>query len=119
MTENNRPPGVTTIAPDVLTQIAGLTVLSVEGVVQLAPIPTSVDRLFLKNANDGVLVELEDNVVNAEIHVILRKDVNILTVSREVQSQVARAISEMVGMEIGKINVHVEDISYQVSEAKA
>jgi len=112
MTSNKRPPGKTTIAPDVLTQIARLTTLSVDGVKDLAPIPTSVDRLFLKNANEGVLVEVAENLVNVEIHILVNKDVNIRDVCREIQSQVSRSISEMVGMEIGKINVHVEDVVY-------
>ncbi len=113
MTETTRPPGKTTIAPDVLTSIARLTTLSTPGVSRLAPIPTSVDRLFVKNANEGVLVTVEDNLVNIEIHVIITRDNNIRTVCREIQSQVARAVSEMVGMQIGKINIHVEDIDYQ------
>lgn len=112
MTSNKRPPGKTTIAPDVLTQIARLTTLSIDGVVDLAPIPTSVDRLFLKNANEGVLVEVTEEVVNVEIHILVKKDVKIREVCREIQAQVSRAISEMVGMEIGKINVHVEDVVY-------
>lgn len=107
-----RPPGKTTIAPDVLTQIARLTTLGIEGVADLAPIPTSVDRLFLKNANEGVLVEIAENMVNVEIHILVKKDVNIRDICREIQTQVSRSISEMVGMEIGKINIHVENVVY-------
>ncbi|HPC06899.1 MAG TPA: Asp23/Gls24 family envelope stress response protein [Anaerolineaceae bacterium] len=112
MSSSKRPPGKTTIAPDVLTQITRLTTLNVEGVADLASIPTSVDRLFLKNANEGVLVEVTENLVNVEIHILVKKDVNIRDVCHEIQSQVSRAISEMVGMEIGKINIHVEDVVY-------
>ena len=115
MTINNRPPGKTTIAPDVLTQIARLTALSVEGVSRLAPIPTTVDRIFVKNANDGVFVEIEDDQVNVEIHVIVKKDLNIRNICHEIQTQVSRAVSEMVGMEIGWINVHVEDVDYETA----
>jgi len=112
MSSSKRPPGKTTIAPDVLTQITRLTTLNVEGVADLAPIPTSVDRLFLKNANEGVLVEVSENLVNVEIHILVKKDVNIREICHEIQSQVSRAVSEMVGMEIGKINIHVEDVVY-------
>jgi uncharacterized alkaline shock family protein YloU len=114
MTINNRPPGKTTIAPYVLTQIARLTALSVEGVSRLAPVPTTVDRIFVKNANEGVVVEIEDDCVNVEIHVIVKKDLNVRDICHKIQAQVSRAISEMVGMDIGWINVHVEDIDYEM-----
>jgi uncharacterized alkaline shock family protein YloU len=51
-------------------------------------------------------------VVNIDLHLILCKDVNIRDVSRQVQHNVARAISEMVGMQVGRVNIHIEDIDY-------
>jgi uncharacterized alkaline shock family protein YloU len=71
-----------------------------------------VDRLFKHGANDGVRISVQGNTVNADLFLIMKKDQNIREVSREVQSHVARAISEMVGMEVGRVNVHVEDIDY-------
>jgi uncharacterized alkaline shock family protein YloU len=32
--------------------------------------------------------------------------------SQIIQEKVSRAITEMVGMEVGKINIHIEDIDY-------
>jgi uncharacterized alkaline shock family protein YloU len=43
---------------------------------------------------------------------VLDKDVNLRQVSREVQTSVSRAISEMVGMIAGRININIEDIYY-------
>lgn len=112
MIENSRPPGKTTIAPDVLVSIARLTALSVPGVSRLAPIISGPGRIFNREASEGVIITVENNTVYAEMYVILFRDVNVRDVSRAIQFQVARAISEMVGMEIGKINIHVEDIDY-------
>jgi uncharacterized alkaline shock family protein YloU len=53
-------------------------------------------------------------VVSADVYVILKRDVNIREVCRLLQSQIARSISEMVGMQVGKVNIHVEDIDYSV-----
>ena len=36
----------------------------------------------------------------------------VVTEKTNIQKEVARAISEMVGMEPGQINVHIEDIDY-------
>jgi uncharacterized alkaline shock family protein YloU len=113
MTNDTRPPGKTTIAPDVLTSIARLTALSVPGVNRLANIPGGVNRLFKRGADEGVRISVEDNTVFADLFIILNNDVNIRDVSRALQHQVARAIDEMVGMEVGRVNVHIEDIHYE------
>jgi uncharacterized alkaline shock family protein YloU len=114
MEDIQRPPGKTTIDPEVLITIARLNTLSVQGVNRLAPAPVSVNRLFQKGSYDGVLIDVENNVVSADLFVILNRDTNVREVSRSIQLQLARAISEMVGMEVGKINVHIEDIDYSV-----
>ena len=113
MTEISRPPGKTTIAPDVLLTIARLTVLSVPGVNRLSPIPGGVNRLFTRGAGEGLRIAVENNTVYVDVYVILNNDVNIREVSRSLQQQVARAINEMVGMEVGRVNIHIEDIHYE------
>lgn len=116
MTEQQSSLGKTTIAPDVLTTIVRLTVLSVPGVSKMAPVSGGVDRWLKSGASEGVIISVENHVVYADIYVILRRDVNVRDVSRLIQSKVMRAISEMVGMEVGKINIHVEDIDYSLEE---
>ena len=79
----------------------------------MAAIPGGVNRLFRRGDGDGVRISVTDNTVEADLHIVLRQDVNIREVSRNVQKQVARAIQEMVGMDIGQINIHIEDIEYE------
>jgi uncharacterized alkaline shock family protein YloU len=112
MTGSMSTPGKTTIAPDVLTTIARLTTLSVEGVSRFCPEPIGVSRLFHKGLKDGVRIEVEDDKVYADLYVVLNDDVNIRDVSRNIQMKVARAISDMVGMQVGQVNIHIEDIDY-------
>ncbi len=116
MSDLENTPGKTTIAPDVLVTITRLTALSVEGVSRLATIPGGVNRLFQKGTSEGVRLTIEDNMVYADLYVILLKNVNVRDVSRSIQGKVARAISEMVGLEVGKVNIHIEDIDYETSE---
>ena len=108
----------TTIAPDVLVTIARLSALSVQGVSRMANVTGGVNRLFKRGVHDGVRIEVEDNVVVANLYLILKKGVNIREVSRNVQTQVARALQEMVGMEVGEIEIHIENIDYEDGEAK-
>ncbi len=110
MSETNQ--GKTTIAPDVLTTVARLATLKTDGVSRMAGIPGGVDRFLRRGAADGVRIKLEDDIVYIDLYIILRNGVNVRQVSREVQKNVARAIQEMIGMEIGHINIHVEDIDY-------
>lgn len=117
MAEQKRNPDMTTIAPDVLINIVRLTALDVPGVHQLAPAPSSVDLIFKRGAAEGVLIKVENGIVDADLYVVLSQEINVRDVSRSIQNQVARAITEMVGMEVGKINIHVEDIHYSEGDA--
>jgi uncharacterized alkaline shock family protein YloU len=119
MNEIDPSHGKTTIAPEVLLTIAQLTTLNVDGVSRLSHVQTGVNK-FLKHAQkrEGVSVEVVDDVVHADIYVVLKNDVNVRDVSHNIQHEVSRAISEMVGMSVGRVNIHIEDIDYP-SEAEA
>lgn len=110
--ETTRPAGKTTIAPEVLLSIARLTTLDVPGVSRMCLIPGGVNRIFKKGHDEGVQIEIEDDLVYVDIYVVLMSNVNVRDVSRNIQNDISRAISDMVGMEIGRINVHIEDIDY-------
>jgi uncharacterized alkaline shock family protein YloU len=113
MTETDLSQGKTTIAPEVLLTIAQLTTLNVEGVSRLSHVQSGVNRLLKHTQKrEGVLIEIVDDVVNVDIYVILKNDVNVRDISRNIQHDVSRAISEMVGMTVGNVNVHIEDIDY-------
>jgi uncharacterized alkaline shock family protein YloU len=112
--------GKTTIAPDVLVSIARLTTLNVDGVSRMAEEPSSVNRLLKRGVGGGVQLEIRDDFVFASLSVILKNDVNIREVSHRIQQHVSRAISEMVGMQVGRVNVHIHDIDYaEVQEVRS
>ena len=114
MDNSTNPPGKTTIAPDVLISIVRLTTLSVPGVARLSTTPSDVNQFFKRgfHVSEGVRIQVEDDSVYTDVYVIMKNDVNVRDVSHAIQAQVARAISEMVGMDVGKVNVHVEDIDF-------
>lgn len=114
MNEQNRFPGQTTIAPEVLLDIVRLSVLSVEGVSRLAETPGEINRFFSKATGEGVHIVIEDDVVNTAVYVVLKPDYEVLNVAHAIQGKVGRAISEMVGMTAGNIDVHIEDIECEL-----
>jgi uncharacterized alkaline shock family protein YloU len=108
-----RSTGKTTLTPDVLLTIARMAALEVEGVKSMAPVKGGVNSLF-RGGFEGVRMAVEDNIVLVELYLVLDSDVNIREVSRTVQQTVARAIVEMTGLEVGHVNIHIEDIDYKV-----
>jgi uncharacterized alkaline shock family protein YloU len=104
--------GKTTIAPEVLLTIAKLSALGVPGVARMGAVPGGVNRLFQRGASDGVRIELKDHAVRADLYLIIQHTANVREVSQAVQAEVARAIQEMVGMEVLSVNVHVEDVAF-------
>ncbi len=108
--------GKTTIAPEVLLTIARLTALDVTGVSRMSMVPSGVNRFFNRKYGEGVRIDITNDIVSADLYIILKNDIKIRDVSRKVQFQVARAISDMVGMQVGRVNIHIEDIDYPVVE---
>jgi uncharacterized alkaline shock family protein YloU len=108
--------GKTTIAPDALITIARLATLAVPGVAGMSGIPGGVNRWLKRGAADGVQIEVADNVVTADVHIVVKADQNVREVGRCVQTEVARALEEMVGLDVSAVNVTIDDVQY--AEAK-
>ena len=100
--------GKITIAPEVLETTARLTTLAVPGVARMAS-PPGVRRLLRP---DGVEIEVSGNSVRVKLYVVTEPDVNMLSVGRQIQAEVTRAIQDMVGMEVRSVDVHIEDVAY-------
>jgi len=104
--------GKTTLTPDVLLTIARMAALEVEGVKCMAHVKGGVNSLFGHNY-EGVRMVIEDSQVLVDLYLVLNSNINIREVSRTVQQTVARAIAEMTGLEVGHVNIHIEDIDYE------
>ncbi len=107
-----RSAGKTTLTPDVLLTIARMAALEVEGVRRMAPIKGGVNSLFGRG-NDGVRIVVEDSNAFVDLYLVLDSDLNIREISRIIQHKVARAIAEITGLEVGHVNIHIEDIDYE------
>lgn len=109
----------TTVAIDVLYTIVRYTTLGVEGVSRLELIPGSVNRILTGNVVDGVKIIIEKDLVYIDLFVVLNTGINVRDVSHKIQADVTRAIAEMVGMEVARVNIHIEDFHYNaIAEAK-
>jgi len=104
----NQKQGTVIISPAVLSAIARLTTLSVPGVVRMAS--RGVSRLLGVHGDDGVKVQVTDEAVVLDIHVVAAAGVNLLQLSREIQHAVTRAVHDIVGMAVREVNIHIVDV---------
>ncbi len=108
--ETAPPAGKIFIAPGVLVTVAKLAALSVPGVIRMSPVPGGVNKLFRLGASKGVRLETHDDSVVAELFVVVRSDVNAREVGSRIRQEVSRAITEIIGLKVDRIVVHIEDI---------
>ena len=102
----------TTISPEVLHKITRLTTLSVQGVCRMATVQRSLRKFFDHEDHQGAKVVIKDGRVFVDVFVVLMSDMNVRDISREIQERVSRAITEMVGLAVGGVNVHIMDIDF-------
>lgn len=104
--------GTVRISPQVLTTIARLTAMSVPGVVRMhQDLSSGVDRFLKgKGGSGGIHVDVVDDAVSVDLYVIAAPDINLYELGCEIQNQVSRAITDMVGMPVLAVNVHIKDI---------
>ena len=102
-----------TIAASVLLTVIRLTAQRVPGVVRMGTTPGGVNRWLRRTpAERGVQVLIEDQTVTVDMYIVADAEANLREVSRNVQQQVARTIQDNVGMTIGAINIHIEDVAF-------
>lgn len=103
--------GRITIAPEVLETVARLTALAVPGVVRLTT-PPGVQRLL---GQDGVKIEVAQDRVSVDVYVVTGSEVNMLNIGRQIQTEVTRAIQDIVGMKVDSVDVHIEDVAHSAT----
>ena len=104
--------GTVRIAPGVLATIAQLTTLSVDGVARMGYDPTTRIRRILGSGNAlrGVRIDVAEDSVAVDLHIVAQPGVSLLDLGREVQAAVTRAIHDIVGMAVRQVDVHIQDV---------
>ena len=103
----------TTIDPSVLYTITRLTTLATPGVSKLAPVSFGANKLAQENL--GIKMDIEDHKIFIDIYIETEGEENVRIIAETVQTRVTRAITDMVGMEVANINVHITDIVLKVA----
>ena len=109
---NNRF-GEIQINPDVIAKYAGLTAIECFGIVGMAAVSMKdglVKLLKKESLTHGINVEIEDNHIVLDFHVIVAYGVSISAVADNLIENVKYKVEAFTGMEVDKINIYVEGV---------
>ncbi len=109
----NNKLGEVQIGMDVIAQCAGNAAVECFGIVGMAAISMKdgLVRLLKKDSlTRGVDVEIVDNHINIDFHVIVAYGVNISAVSENLMESVKYKVEDFTGMEVDRINIFVEGV---------
>ena len=117
MSDYDPPRGKVTVSPGVLMAIAHMAARGVPGVKAVGRVHSTRAAMLRGRAGGGVSLVNQDGVITGDMYLVVKSGFNVRDVCREVQKQVARALEEMAGMNVARLDIHVEDIDYEGAEA--
>jgi len=112
-----KPQDTITIAPSVLITIARQAALDVEGVSHMGVIPVDVGRLLRgQTLSSGVVLDVKERSVGLDLYLVVKPGTRMQETGGLVQQSVTRAIEDLVGMQVTRVDIHIEDVDYTPAE---
>ena len=109
----NNALGVVSIEPEVVSTYAGSVAVECFGIVGMAAVNVKdglVKLLKRDYLHHGISVNISDNKITLDFHVIISYGVNIETVADNLITTVKYKVESFTGMQIEKINIFVEGV---------
>lgn len=104
--------GAVKISDDVVAIISGIATGETDGVVSMASGGGIADLLGgKKNVSKGVKVDITENDVTIDIHVVLQYGIKMPDVAWNIQEKVKEAVETMTGLNVLAVNVHIDGVS--------
>ena len=101
------------IDPEVIAQYAGSVAVECFGIVGMASVNVKdglVKLLMKESITHGISVNIVNNKLILDFHVIVAYGVSIITVCDNLINNVKYKVEEFTGMEVDKINIYVEGV---------
>ena len=105
--------GQIVIDTDVIATYAGSVAVECFGIVGMAAVSMKdglVKLLKRESLTHGINVEIENNHITIDFHVIVAYGVSISAVADNLIESVKYKVEEFTGMEVDKINIYVEGV---------
>ena len=113
--------GRITYANEVLATIVGIAACGIPGVAGMSGnlVDGVVDLFSKKNFAKGVKVSVKEDVVTADISIIVNYGVSIPEICANIQDSVIKALDTMTGLRVVAVNIAVDGISLKEEKAAA
>ncbi|MFY9324666.1 MAG: Asp23/Gls24 family envelope stress response protein [Syntrophomonadaceae bacterium] len=104
--------GAIRIADEVVSTIAGLAAMDVEGVAAMRGGwgTDLVEKLGRKNFGKGIKVEVNNDETRIDIYLAVQYGYPIPEVAENVQKEVKVAVETMTGLKAAAVNVHIVSV---------
>ena len=105
--------GLVTVNEEVLVRIAGYTALDCYGIVGMASKRSTdgiVQLIGRENLGRGVKVRPNGNSVDVDLYIIVEYGTSIRAVAATIIETVKYKLEHLMGVQVGHVNVSVEDI---------
>ena len=99
-------------APEVVAIIVGVAANEVEGVAGMASVSGGI-RSRNKNITKGVKVEVGTEEVSCDLYLNIEYGRPIQKVCQDVQASVRKALEDMTGLHVVRVDVHVQGVSFE------
>ena len=109
------------IAVDVVATIAGLAAAETEGVAGMNnSLAGGIAEIFggKKNLSKGVKVDIKENDTVIDLFIIVDFGVRIPELAWQIQENVKNSVETMTGLNVEKVNIHVEGVSFAKEKAQ-
>ena len=105
--------GEVVISNEVLAKVGGLAAIECYGIVGMAAlnVTSGIARLLKRESlTKGIVVDVVDNTILIELHIIVEYGINIAAVTDTLISQVIYKLEQFTGLKVAKIDVFVEGV---------
>jgi uncharacterized alkaline shock family protein YloU len=111
-TESN---GTISFANEVISTIAGLAAVDIEGVAGMSGglVDGITEFLGRKNFSKGIKVEVGKEEVAVDINIIVYYGIAIPEVCQNIQQSVVKAIETMTGLRVVEVNIGIQGVVFK------
>ncbi len=104
------------ISVDVVSTIAGIATTEIEGVAGMyGTFAGGIAEMLgaKKNPSKGVKVDMNESSVKIDLYIVVEYGVRIPELAWEIQENVKNNVETMTGLEVQKVNIHIEGVSFE------
>ena len=119
LTEEAKEESKVLISPDVVAAIAGVATSEVDGVAGMCSTFAGGIAEILgakKNATKGIKVDIKDKTCIIDLYIIVDYGIRIPELAWEIQENVKNSVETMTGLNVEKVNIHIDGVSFKRSE---